>query len=144
MADRELKGYGTTLFRIEDAVETEVARVMEISPPNRQGEPIDVTHLKSPDAYREFIGPALIDAGEVSLTLIYNPENPTQAQFDADFESREKVAFAIVLPNDDAHRWDFNAFVTGIETPVPMEDKVTQSVTLKISGKPTFAASVAP
>lgn len=143
MADTAFIGYGSTFERgvgSPTPVWTELARVTEINAPSLSRETADVTHLKSTDRYREFIG-AMRDGGEVSFTLIYNPANTTHQSLMTDFEGNVAVDYRITFSDDDAYRWTFQGFITGLETPIAMEDKVSQSVTIKITGKPTLAAS---
>ncbi|ULQ45872.1 phage tail tube protein [Flagellatimonas centrodinii] len=142
MADTAFIGYGSIFERGVGSplVYAEIARVTEINPPSLSRETSDVTHLKSTDRYKEFIG-AMRDAGEVSFTLIYNPANTTHQSLMTDYEANAAVDYRITFSDDDTWQWSFKGFVTGLETPITMEDKVTQSITIKITGKPTLAAS---
>ena len=141
--DKEIIGHGTTFERGTGSPlsYTEIARVTEISPPSLSRDPVDVTHLKSTDRWKEFIA-GMRDGGEVSLTLVYNPENSTQDLLMDDFNSNDRQDYRVKFPNDQAHAWDFEGIVTAIETAVPMEDKVSQTITIKVSGKPTFENTV--
>jgi len=96
-----------------------------------------VTNLDSSGGYREFIA-GFRDGGEVSLTM-----NFTKTGFDdmnTDFESDSSVNYQIVLPDTGNTTFDFAAYVTSLGMSVPTDDKVTASVTLKITGQVTMSS----
>jgi hypothetical protein len=143
--DKAFIGYGTTFERGSGSPlgYDEIARVSEITPPGVSRDAVDVTHLKSADRYKEFIS-GMRDGGEVTFTIIYNPEETTHALLEGDLADDELHPYRVKFPNDLAHAWDFNGFITGFKPAAPMADKVTAAVTVRISGKPTFAATVSP
>ena len=102
---------------------------------------IDVTTLDSVDGYREYIG-GLKDAGEVAISGFFDQTDTTgqQALLTA-LESGAETAMSIVFPEAIGYTWSFNAIVTKFATGAELEDAVTFESTLKVSGKPTLAAS---
>lgn len=134
-------GYGIT-FGIGDGssseVFTDVAEVIDVDGPGYSKDTIDVSHTTSPNKYREFID-GFKDGGEVSLAM-----NFTQASFAsllAKYESDGLDNFLITIPDDNyttKPTIQISAIITGIEPKYSAEDKVTASVTFKVSGKPTY------
>jgi len=130
-------GYGVTLGK-GDGTSSEdfdnFAEIVNVTLPNESVELIDVTHASSPNKYREFIA-GLIDAGEVTFEV-----NMNQADYSilrADLVDNSVDNYQIVLPDDNFSTKPtivFPAFVTGLEVSLAIEDKVTCSVTLKVSG----------
>jgi hypothetical protein len=103
---------------------------------------VDATHYESPDAYLEFIA-GLIDAGEVTATLQSQPAASGDADewhmiYDA-LNARVLRTYELAFPNGAT--FTFTAFVTNLGIPVPLADKITTTVTFKISGKPVLANS---
>ena len=134
-------GYGVS-FGIGDGSSSEgfdlVAEVLDVSGPGYNRDTIDVTHASSPSHYREFIE-GFKDGGDVSLTM--NFTQASYASFLAKFDSDGKDNFQITIPDDNFSNKPtivFNGTVTGIETEYSVEDKVTASVTIKVSGKPVY------
>ena len=129
-------GVGTTFGRANGIASslptfTTIAEVNSIDGPNKSRDTIDVTSLNSTDGYREFI-PSFRDAGEVSLEM-----NFTQAGYiimTDDFETEDSREYRITLPDTGGTLIEFDAYVTSLGLGIPMDDKVTAPVTLKITG----------
>lgn len=132
-------GYGSDFRRSDGAatpVYTTIGEVHTITPPSIGKDVVDATHMNSPDGYREFI-PGLKDAGEASVELVFVPNAPEVAVMIADVESDAAHDYEILFP--DATAWRFTALATGFEPGVPMDDKMTATFTLKLTGRPAFA-----
>lgn len=104
-------------------------------PPSISRDPVEVTHTESPEGYREFIG-GLKDAGEASIDLHFDPAHSTTAEFFADIGRNEPSFYKIVFP--DGTEWGFPALATGYEPGAPLDDKMTATFTVKLTGKPGF------
>lgn len=126
-------GYGTT-FGIADDNSPDnyitVAEVFDITPPSQKIDQIDATHSESPDRFREFIQ-GLIDAGETSFDMNFVPGSASDILIQSlrDGSSR---SCRITFPN--AATWTFTGVLTGYEPKVPTADKMTATVTFKVSG----------
>jgi predicted secreted protein len=137
--------FGTEFRRGNGATPTEtfttIANVTNIGGPNRTRDTIDVTTHGSPDAWKEFIG-ALKDGGEVSLDINYDPAEVTH-DLDDDFDDVEPRNYQIVILPDteDEHTWDFAGILTELGDEFPYDDKMSRSMTIKISGKPILTAT---
>lgn len=134
-----IKGYGSVFERGDGAdpeVFAEVAEVVSITPPQLTKETVDATHLNSPDGYREFLA-GMKDAGEVTFTMAYVANGTGQSDIRDDFEADDVVNYRITLPNDAT--WEFSGIVTGLApSELSIEERVTEAVTIKVSGKPIF------
>ena len=138
-------GYGAKL-QISDMAETatfsDVAEIEGLSGPSLSADEIDVTTHDTTDGYREFIQ-GLKDAGELSVEANFIPTEDTHkesadASLLAAYNSGEKTDFKLVFPDANSTEWAFSAIVTGFEVDIPVDEKMTFSCTLKLSGKPTF------
>lgn len=127
---------------------TTIPQVMDITGPGISRGSVDVTAHDSPDGYREFV-PGLADGGEVGFELGWDPGTVTHTQVSgsgilSDFEADGCTLAAWEL---DLHVcsgtviWTFDGFLTGAEGAVPIEGQLTQSITIKISGKPVVTAT---
>lgn len=136
-------GYGSLFQRGDGAVSeafTTVAENLNVGLPSMSKAVIDATSHDSPNRYREFIG-GLKDGGEITIDGHYLPANATQGfttGLGADFESDDARNYRIVLPAS-LGTWAFSGIVTRYNPSAPLDGKMGLSVTIKITGKPTFA-----
>lgn len=136
-------GFGT-LLKMGDGggpeVFTAIAELTNVTTPAFTRATIDATHHTSPGGVREFIA-NLIDPGEVTLTVNWIPSSPTQDQTTGLLKAAlDGVTrnWQLVIPSSPAVTWNFKAFVTAFTGATPMDDKMSASVTMKVSGLPTF------
>ena len=120
-----------------------VAQVRNIGGPSMAGDMIDVSCMESPGFYRQFVQ-GYNDAGEVALDLIFDPADETQDATDPDgllalFDNQEENGFQIVFP--DSTIWRFTGLVSAYEPGAPFDEALTATVTVKVTGQPTFAAA---
>jgi predicted secreted protein len=114
-----------------------IAEINDLSGPNLSRNTIDTTSLDTVGGYKTFIG-GFRDGGEIQLEM-----NFTLDGYDAlklDFEDDSARDYQIVLPDTGSTTLGFSALVTAIGMKIPKEDKITASVTLKISGQVTLTS----
>jgi predicted secreted protein len=137
-------GYDTR-FAIEDAVGSGVyvalAEVFTVTPPSGTIDQIDATHMQSADRTREFI-PGLKDPGSASAEMNYVPNSATDQRLSALEISGETLSMRITYPNGVTVT--FPASVESYEKAIPLDDKMTAVITLKVSGAVVMAAAAAP
>lgn len=134
-ASQAIKVLGTKLEMYDDAgvAVSAIADLVgfDIS---KSRETIDVTHMDSPDGYREF-QVSLKNGGSVPLELHWVPGNASHAQFEADFESGFLRKYKITLPAEaGSETEEFNARVTNVSKPYKLDDVFRMNVTLMVSG----------
>lgn len=101
---------------------------------------IDVTDLGNSTGYKEFIG-SFKDGGEVSCSGFMDGADEGQAEMYTQLESEDAVACSIVFPAKIGKTWTFDAVVTKFSTSADLNDAIKFDATLKVSGKPTLAAT---
>lgn len=134
-----IDGYGTLLKRgdgAEPEVFTAIANATNITAPGLARNTIDVSAHDSPNKYMEFVG-GMIDPGEVSIDVNYDPTSHDMLV--ADLEDEDPRNYQLVFPDPAATTWSFAAVLTGFEATAPYDDKLTATLTYKVSGKPTIA-----
>lgn len=135
-----ISGMGTGLKRNG----TEIAEVYDISGPEFSAETIDVTHLKSPGFWREFIG-SLKDAGELTFSVNLILSNPTHNAATgvlsalAGSTAPPVDTWAIEFPDVDATVFTVDGILTGYKTGAAVDDKLAAEITVKLTGAPTLA-----
>lgn len=134
-----IDGYGTLLKRgdgAEPEVFTAIANATNITAPGLARNTIDVSAHDSPNKYMEFVG-GMIDPGEVSIDVNYDPTSHDMLV--ADLEDEDPRNYQLVFPDTAGTTWSFAAVLTGFEATAPYDDKLTATLTYKVSGKPTIA-----
>lgn len=142
MATAGIFAHGT-LLKLHDgaATYTTIAEVMDLSGPGVSVDSIEYTSHDSPSKTREF-GPGLIDSGEISFTIIFQPAIATHgnsAGIVNIMKNRTVRLWQIIFPDGGGTIYGFSAFVTAFEPKEPIDDKLTADITLKIAGVITFA-----
>lgn len=134
MAKRAL---GTKLKIGTDFSAVAVAGLTSIGGLELSADTIDVTTLDSDGGYREFIA-GFKDAGEVSLEGYLELEaGKGQKDLYDLYESGDVEDFTIEFPNN-LGSWTFKGVVTGFSTGASLEDPLSFSATIKVSGQPTL------
>lgn len=131
-----------TLFKIMSTVPVTVAEVTGITPPSPTRETMDNTTLSTSDSYRTFMA-GWIDGGECSLSGFYDPTTGKgQTELEALRDSGEVESFAVVYPSGIGKTLTFDGIVTSVAPGVEMDGLISMECTIKVSGKPTMAATV--
>lgn len=122
-------GYGTTF---SGATTGAIGEITRVGLPGISVDEIDVTTMDSTEAWKEFIA-GLKDAGEASLTLLYEKAN-TATLMGAVGAANE--VWTITLP--DGSTFACSGFIKSLGGESPQEDKISQTATVRFSGEPTF------
>lgn len=139
---KAMRALGTKLKIGESAT---VAGLTSIGGLDLSADTIDVTSLDSDGGYREFLA-GFKDAGEVSLEgffMITAGEDNGQSQLYKLFEDGDEEDFSIVFPPKTKTLWQFKGIVTGFGTSAAVEDPVSFSATIKVSGEPKLVIGTA-
>jgi len=147
-------GYRTKLQRSNGASPPEyytVAEVRNVGGPSLSRDAPEATNMDSDDGWKEFVK-GLKDGGEVTfeVNLLPGSENddtPENLRLGhnatdgllSDFNNDDTVDdWRLVFPGTGSPpvSWDFAAILTGFETDEPVDDVMTGSCTLKVTGKP--------
>lgn len=114
-----------------------IAEVVSVKPPSLSRDNVDATHSQSPEKWREYI-PGLRDGGEVTLEVNFIPSGLGTQQILSTFNSDDQVLSRVTFPDSPPTVWQFSSFITQFEPDAPFDDKMSATVTFKLSGKPAF------
>lgn len=131
----KVRSVGTTFKMGAETATTAIGGLTSIGGVEVSADTVDVTALDSEGGYREFL-PGFKDAGEVPLEGFLDDEDAGQLAAYTALESGEVQKCEISFPNGS--KWAFDGIVTGFSTSASLEDAVSFSATIKVSGKPTF------
>lgn len=128
-------GYGTT-YEIKDprltpAAFVELAEVKNVTPGATTVDRVEATHMKSPGRRREYVA-GLVDSGEASFEINWIPGNETDELIVHLMNSGATVDHRITFQS--GKRVTFEAQITGYERDAQMDDVMTATVTVSVSG----------
>lgn len=130
-----------TLFQRGDGASAEafstIAEVNSIEGPGMTREIIDVTSLDSTGGYREYIA-GFRDGGEVTLNM--NFTYTTYNQMLTDYNDDDSHNYQIVWSDTGNTTLAFAAWVMNVPVSTPVGDKVSATITLKVTGAVTLTA----
>lgn len=112
---------------------TTIAEVTGLGGPGETLELIDATHMESPSGYREYI-PSLLDSGEISVDLNFLPGTAGQTGLRSDLVNKVRRNFEMVWTDGDSTTYSFAGYVTNIEPSASIDDKLSASATIKVTG----------
>lgn len=140
-------GYGTLLKRGDGGspeVFTTIAEVRSITLPTQEREDVDVTHMESPNATREFIA-GLADTGEASCRLNFRPDHVSQGAVSGvidDSENRTLRNYQIMFDQFSGDpTCSFNAYVKSHGGEIVVDDAIQVDVVFKLSAAPTWTGT---
>jgi len=140
MSSEAISGVGT-IFKRSDMESSPtfnaIAEINSVQGPDKSRAVIDVTHLGSTGGYREFIA-AFRDGGQVVLEMNYTRDG--YLDMNDDFEIDTRVDYQIVLPDTGNTTMEFSGLVVNLGLGVPLDNKITAPVTIKISGPVTITS----
>jgi len=131
--------FGTTTGT---ATTVTLTNVTNVSGMDSDVEEIDVTSHDSSGAYREFVA-SFIDAGEVQFDLNFNPRETTHRATTGGIlwlrDQRIIAPFKIKFPGTPTDSVSFMGFVKSAPFDAPYDDKLSATVTVRVSGSATWA-----
>jgi hypothetical protein len=131
--------YAATGAILERIAQT-IANVKTISGPNLSVDVDDVTTHDSTAAWEEVVV-TILRSGEVTLELVYDPEDAT-VKYAAggiihDLVARTAVAYSLIFPVSVVE-FNFNAFVVGFTPTAPVGAALTATAVFKLTGEVTL------
>lgn len=136
----EYSGFAAKL-QVNESGFTDIAQVRDINGPSISLDTTDASHRGS--AWKVFV-PALIDGGEVTLGIAYDPDLVTHSATAAPglpyyLMQRLTKAYKVLFPDTSPASASFSAIVTKFTPKAPYAGLLTADVTLKITGAVTWA-----
>lgn len=133
-------GYGAE-FWLDNAsnVLTQLSEILSVTPPQSVGADVEATHMASPSRRREYIA-GLIDDGEGTFEMNYVAGSATDLLIQAALTDGATRSYKIVIP-DGSTGWEVtgDCIVKGYERNIPIDDRMTATLTVRFSGAATEA-----
>ena len=140
-----IDAFGTLMSRGDSAspeVFTTIAEVVSISGPGLSRDAIEISNHSSPSQFKQFVA-GMKDGGEITLEINYDPAGATHGASSGGLlydlaSGTAAVNYKLTFPDTAATEWILPGLVTGFEPGAPHDDKLSASVTIKVSGAPTL------
>lgn len=116
---------------------TDIAEVFDVTPPNEMDDEIEVTHYGS-GGTKEYIG-GLTDPGEVTFQMNAIPGSAAELMILEAKAGKRPRGFRLTYPNGATTVFDL--LIRGYEPAVPLNDRMTATVTGRVSGVVTRAGA---
>ena len=117
-----------------------IGGLTDVTLPEVEVTDVETTTHDSPDDFKEFVG-GLKDGGVVTLAGIYDIADTGQVYLRTP-ANQGGAAVDIIVTFSDNSTAEFSAVVKGYGVTNPLDDAVTFSSSLRISGAVTYAAGV--
>lgn len=112
---------------------TGIGKIMNISGPDSSATEVETTTFDSTSRYETYVC-GTIDPGSVRVDLLYSTTVASHKRLADMFKNAASrtytVTYATTVMGTDA----FTAFVSGLSRELPLKDKMTCQVSLKVSG----------
>lgn len=119
----------------------EMGEVIEITPGEATSERVQATHMQSPGRRHEYIA-GMVDSGEASFQINWLPGSATDVTIRGLLASGATEEHKIVFPNGVTVAFD--AQITGFSKAMPLEDRMTATITVAVSGEETWGNEAVP
>lgn len=111
---------------------TTIPEVRTIGGPDGSSPLIDVTDLSS-TAKEYLVG--LKDEGSIQLGIFYIPANAVHIALRDAWSDRTQLQFQMTFADSGTTIWEFTAYVQNFQASLGVDEPVTGTVTLKITGE---------
>ena len=117
---------------------TPVVAVTDISGPGVTVNAIDVS---TRDSLARAFKPGMYDAGEVTFSIVYDPDAATHQALTTAVLAGSILACILTLSDTTPATITFSGFITNFAVKTPMDDAMTADVTVKITGVPVWGST---
>ena len=147
MSNDGMSGGGATLgyatLNSSGAAAVAVADVISIGIPGMKINMLDVTVMSSPSLWKEFVA-GLADAGSLDVELMYGAGGAAFSTLLTLFKSKAMYLWDITLPDKVTTLgsvFSCDGVMESLSQAIPHDNKVTQRLSIKLSGVPSFVAA---
>lgn len=130
-------GYRSLLCVTTTTGLTEIGQLRNISGPGVTANDVDTTTLDSSSNFRTFSA-GLMDPGEVSFSVVYDPGNTMHKRLAYYMGQRLAKTFTVYYASSTGDTDAFSAYVKSMGREIPLDDVISCDYTLKVSGKPAY------
>lgn len=113
---------------------TDLANVVDVTPPTSEVDDIETTNMDSPDGHKEY-EPGLIEGGESEVVLQYVKADHAAVVALLGVPKAFKIEFS------DGAKLIWQGYVKSLGLEIEREGIITTPITVKVSGKPAYTGA---
>lgn len=138
------KGFGIVFQYTTDGgtTWTPLGEVADATPPQSSKDTYEDTHHATPNGAKTFKG-GLVDTGEASVVVNFDPADTGHILMRTRSETAHEAPqdYRFIYGDTGATIEEFSAICTGFSPETPIDDKMSATITFKLSGSVTHDAS---
>jgi hypothetical protein len=135
--------YGDASTAAGSASWTPIARIVDITPPKLEADDIETSNMDSPNDVKEW-APGWADAGEVELTIQYDKDQASTIMGLFRIQKGYRIEYPDApSPSGTGSRLAFDGYIKAFSDHVDRKDIITEEITVKVIGLPTFTKAAA-
>ena len=104
-----------------------LAEILDVTPPGASRASIQTSHMGTTNAHT-FTPADLVDWGELVVEMAFAPGTTPPIT-----SAAEEIT--ITFPDSGSSTWVFDGFLTGFTPKGPLEDRMTATATIKVTGE---------
>lgn len=137
MSDLGVQGAGSTIKFTNGTATTTLAQVTSIGLPGISVADIDISTMDSTAKWRSFI-PGMKDGGDLAVDCVYESSNSSALVAIVGVAGTWTIQVNDAAAPTSGSKFTFAGYLKSMGGAVPFEDKVTQTITVKVAGQPSF------
>lgn len=102
-----------------------LAEIIDITLPEQVREAIETTHTQTANGDATFIPASVVDNGELQVEIAFLPDKAVPIK---------QPVESIEVDFPSGTKWTFDGFMTNHAPSAPIDDRMTASVTIKVTG----------
>jgi len=141
MADSGVHGAGSTLkysIGTATAATAALAQITNIGLPAISVDDIDISTMDSVEKWRSFI-PGMKDGGDLPMDCMFEKVNASTIMSIVGVPATWQIQVNDAVAPTSGTKFNFSGYLKSMGGAIPFNDKVTQTLTIKVSGKPLIA-----
>lgn len=132
-------GFGSILTCTSSTGTLTIGQIRSIDGPSGSGTDVDTTTLDSSSNFRTF-SPGPTDPGELTLDLVYDKALNDHGRLGSYYASQVAKTWTVTDGSSTGPTRAFSGYIKSMGAAIPLDDVITCSVTIKVSGVPGFSS----
>ena len=131
-------GFGSALSVGTSTGTLAIAKIMNISGPDSSATEIETTTFDSTSRYETYVC-GTIDPGSLQFDLVYSTTETSHKRLAEYFKAGAAKTWTVTYSSTTMGTDAMSGFVSGLSKELPLKDKMTCQVSIKLTGDPAWS-----
>lgn len=131
-------GFGSALSVATTTGNLTIAKIANISGPDSSATEIETTTFDSTSRYETYVC-GTIDPGSLRIDLVYSTTEASHKRLAEYFKNGSSKTYTVTYSSTTMGTDAMSGFVSGLSRELPLKDKMTCQVGIKLSGDPGWS-----